>query len=76
MWNCLLMSSDGYKFNPPRVEVAAEWVRENQAKQKAYEQSRKLWTSAFLPSQPRAMAASTSRAQGKIHDPRQKKLDL
>jgi hypothetical protein len=61
---------------PPRVTVTAEWMRENQAKQKAYEQGRKMWTSELTPSQPRAMAANRSRARGKVIDPRQSKLDL
>jgi hypothetical protein len=61
---------------PPRLPVTAEWVRENLAKQRAYEQGRKMWTTGFLPAQPRTMAASRSRAGGRIHDPRQSKLDL
>jgi hypothetical protein len=64
------------KSGPQRVTVTAEWVRDNLAKQKAYEQSRKMWTSGFLPSQPPAMASNRSRARGKVHDPRQSKLDL
>jgi hypothetical protein len=61
---------------PPRVEVSAEWIRTNLAKQKAYEQSRRMWTSGFTPSQPRAQAAGRSRANRRIEDTRQTKMDL
>jgi hypothetical protein len=61
---------------PPRVEVSAEWIRTNLAKQKAYEQSRRIWTSGFMPSQPRAQAASRSRANRRIEDTRQTKMDV
>jgi len=68
--------TDDALAGPPRVEVSAEWIRTNLAKQKAYEQSRKMWTSGFMPSQPRAQAAGRSPANRRIEDPRQNKLDL
>jgi hypothetical protein len=61
---------------PPRVEVTAGFLAEAGAKQKAYEARRRMWTSAFQPSEPRAQAAARSRRGGRIHDPRQGKFDL
>ncbi len=51
-------------------------IKEKLAKQKAYEQSRRMWTPGFMPFQPRAQAAGRSRANRRIVDPRQNKLDL
>jgi hypothetical protein len=61
---------------PARVEVTAGFLAEAGAKQKAYEAQRRMWTSAFHPSEPRAQAAARSRRGGRIHDPRQSKFDL
>jgi hypothetical protein len=61
---------------PPRVEVTAEFIRDGIEKQHAYEQSRRLWTAQFTPSDPRAQPAARSRSRGTVHDSRQKKLDL
>jgi hypothetical protein len=64
-------------FSPPaQVEVTAHFLADTQARQRAYEERRKLWTAPFHPAQPRAMAVARSRARGLIHDPRQRKLDL
>jgi hypothetical protein len=65
-------------YKPPiiRIEVTAQWLAEGTAKQRAYEASRRLWTAAFQPSNPRAQPAARSRSRGKIHDPRQGKFDL
>jgi hypothetical protein len=61
---------------PVRVEVTAKFLAEAAARQHAYEARRKLWTSAFHPSEPRAQAASRMRRVGRINDPRQGKFDL
>jgi hypothetical protein len=61
---------------PVRVELTAAFLSEAGAKQRAYEARRKLWTSAFHPSEPRAQAASRSRRVGKINDPRQGRFEL
>lgn len=61
---------------PPRVEVTAEFIRDDVAKQHAYEQSRRLWTAQFTPSDPGAQPTARSRSRGTIHDSRQKRLDL
>jgi hypothetical protein len=61
---------------PMRVEVTAKFLAETAARQHAYEARRKLWTSAFHPSEPRAQAASRTRRVGRINDPRQGKFDL
>ena len=62
---------------PLRVEVTAKFLAEASERQRAYETRRKLWTSAFHPSEPpRAQAASRSRRAGKINDPRQGRFDL
>jgi hypothetical protein len=61
---------------PVRVEVTAKFLAEAAARQRAYEARRKLWTSAFRPSEPRAQATSRTRRAGKINDPRQGKFDL
>jgi hypothetical protein len=53
---------------PVRVEVTAKFLTEASERQRAYEARRKLWTSAFHPSEPRAQAASRSRRAGKIND--------
>ena len=70
---------------PVRVEVTATFLTEASEPTwaattwlflRAYETRRKLWTSAFHPSEPRAQAASRSRRAGKINDPRQGRFDL
>jgi hypothetical protein len=61
---------------PHRVEVTARFLAEAQARQQAYEARRRMWTAAFHPSDPRAQAAARSRRTGRIHDPRQGKLEL
>jgi hypothetical protein len=61
---------------PQRVEVTAQFLAQVAERQRAYEVRRKLWTSAFHPSEPRAQAASRSRRGGKINDPRQGRFDL
>jgi hypothetical protein len=61
---------------PARVEVTAKFIAENHAKQRAYEERRRLWTEPLQPLRPRAQAAAASRGRGKINDPRQRKLDL
>jgi len=64
------------KAKPYQVEVTAAFLADCAAKQKAYEQQRRMWTAAFHPSEPRAQALGISRRRGPIHDPRQRKLDL
>lgn len=61
---------------PLRVEVTAKFLAESRARQRAYEERRRLWTEPLRPARPRAQAAAVSRARGKINDPRQGKLDL
>lgn len=61
---------------PPRMAVTAQFLRDSAAKQRAYEERRKLWTAPFHPSQPRAQAAARTRGRGVIADPRQQKLEL
>ncbi|HUN44644.1 MAG TPA: hypothetical protein VMU81_30515 [Acetobacteraceae bacterium] len=64
-------------INPPvRVEVTAQFLADARARQRAYEERRKLWTAPFHPSEPRARAAARSRARGAIHDPRQGRFEL
>jgi hypothetical protein len=71
-----VMTDSPYKPQIPRVEVTAQWIAENAAKQRAYEISRRMWTAPFQPSNPRAQPAARSRSRGKIHDPRQGRFDL
>ena len=59
-----------------RVEVTARFIAETAAKQRVYEARRRMWTTAFHPSDPRAQALTVSRRRGKIHDQRQGKFDL
>jgi hypothetical protein len=59
-----------------RVEVTAKFLAETNARQRAYEARRRIWTAAFHSSDPRAQPAARSRGRGAIHDPRQSKLDL
>jgi hypothetical protein len=61
---------------PVRVEVTAQFLAEAAERQRTYQARRKIWTSGFHPSEPRAQAASRSRRVGKINDPRQGKFDL
>lgn len=61
---------------PARVEVTTKFLTEASERQRAYEARRKMWTAAFHPSEPRAQAASRSRRVGRIHDPRQGRLEL
>ena len=61
---------------PPRIEVTARFLADAMARQRAYEAQRRMWTQAFHPAEPRAQAATRSRRGGRIHDPRQSKLDL
>ena len=71
-----VMTDSPYKPPIVRVEVTARWIAENAAKQRACEASRRMWTAAFQPSDPRAQPAVRSRSRGKIHDPRQGKFAL
>jgi hypothetical protein len=64
------------KIPPLQVGVTAKFLADSAAKQKAYELQRRMWTSAYRPSEPRAQALAVSRRRGQIHDPRQRKLDL
>jgi hypothetical protein len=59
-----------------RVEVTAQFIAETAAKQRTYEARRRMWTTGFHPSDPRAQALTVSRRRGKIHDQRQGKFDL
>lgn len=61
---------------PGRVEVTANFLAESGAKQRAYEARRRMWTSVFHSSEPRAQPTALSRRRGKIDDPRQRKFDL
>ena len=61
---------------PRRVAVTATFLAETNARQRAYEARRRLWTAAFQPSDPRAQAAVRMRSRGAIHDARQGKLEL
>jgi hypothetical protein len=69
-----MAGSDG--IPAARVEVTARFLAESGAKQVAYEAQRRIWAAAFQPSEPRTQAASRSRRAGRIHDPRQGKLDI
>ena len=70
------MVDDAERRPPTRVPVTAQFLAESVSRQRAYEASRRLWTSAFRPSEPRAQPAARSRNRGKIHDPRQGRFDL
>jgi hypothetical protein len=70
------MTDNSPKALPVRVEVTARFIGETAAKQRAYEDRRRMWTSAFHPSEPRAQTLAVSRRRGKIHDQRQGKFDL
>jgi hypothetical protein len=60
-----------------QVEVTVAFLQEATAKQRTYAERRRLWTAAFHPAEPRAQALNLGRRRGgKIHDPRQGKLDL
>ena len=62
---------------PPRVEVTTKFLADAMARQRTYEAQRRMWTQAFHPAaEPRAQAATRSRRGGRIHDPRQGKLEL
>ena len=64
------------KPNPTQVEVTVTFLNDAAAKQRAYAERRRLWTTSFHPSEPRTQALAVSRRRGKIHDPRQGKLDI
>ena len=68
------MTNSGDTDGPQRVDVTAQFLSGTAAKQRAYEERRRMWTAPFHPSQPRAQAAVRSRSRGAIHDPRQGKL--
>jgi hypothetical protein len=69
--------TDSDRPGPPvRVEVTAKFIEENRAKQRAYEERRRLWTEPLQPLRPRAQAAAASRGRGKINDPRQHRFDF
>ncbi len=71
------MMADSDRPSPPaRVEVTAKFMAENRAKQRAYEERRRLWTEPLQPLRLRAQATAASRGRGKINDPRQRKFDL
>jgi hypothetical protein len=70
------MTDSSDKREPARVEVTARFITETTAKQHAYEARRRMWTSGFHPSEPRAQTLAVSRRRGKIHDQRQAKFDL
>ena len=70
------MTTGRDRIPPARVEVTTQFLAESAARQRDYEARRKLWTAAFHSSEPRAQAASRSRRIGRIHDPRQGKLEL
>jgi hypothetical protein len=70
------MTDSPDKTRPVRVEVTARFITEAAARQRAYETRRRIWTAAFHPSEPRALALAVSRRRGKIHDQRQGKFDL
>jgi hypothetical protein len=59
-----------------QVDVTVQFLNDARAKQRAYAERRRMWTTEFRPSEPRAQALSVSRRRGQIHDPRQAKLDL
>ena len=42
---------------PQRVGVTVKFLAENQARQRAYEERRRMWTEPFRPSRPRAQAS-------------------
>jgi hypothetical protein len=68
------MTNSDDTSGPTRVEVTAKFLSGTAAKQRAYEEHRRMWTAPFHPSQPRTQAAARSRSRGAIHDPRQGKL--
>jgi hypothetical protein len=70
------MTERSDRHPPGRVEVTAKFLAEVDARQRAYEARRRMWTAAFHPSEPRAQAASRSRRAGRINDPRQARFDL
>jgi hypothetical protein len=61
---------------PARVEVTAKFLADTAARQRAYEARRRMWTSVFHSSEPRAQPTAVTRRRGKIDDPRQRKFDL
>jgi hypothetical protein len=70
------MTDSSDKTQPMRVEVTARFITETAAKQRAYEDRRRMWTTGFHPSEPRTQALAVTRRRGKIHDQRQGKFDL
>ena len=62
--------------SPHQVEVTVQFLNETNARQRAYAERRRIWTAMFHPAEPRAQALGVSRRRGKIHDPRQTRLDL
>lgn len=70
------MPDNSDRTRPERVEVTARFIAETTAKQRAYEDRRRMWTASFHPSEPRAQTLAVSRRRGKIHDQRQGKFDL
>jgi hypothetical protein len=69
--------TDGSDKTPPgRVEVTTKFLAETAARQRAYEAQRRMWTSVFHGSEPRAQPTAMTRRRGKIDDPRQRKFDL
>jgi hypothetical protein len=70
------MTDSPERTRPVRVEVTARFIAETAAKQRAYEVRRRMWTTGFRPSEPRAQALAVSRQRGRIHDARQGKFDL
>jgi hypothetical protein len=59
-----------------QVEVTVAFLNDAAARQRAYAERRRLWTASFHSVEPRAQAMNVSRRRGKIHDPRQGKLDI
>jgi hypothetical protein len=70
------MSDRSSRPSPHQVEVTVQFLNETNARQRAYAERRRQWTSGFHPSEPRAQALAVTRRRGQIHDPRQTKLDL
>jgi hypothetical protein len=69
-----VMTDSPYKPQIVRVEVTAQWLAENVAKQRAYEVSRRMWTAVFRPSDPRAQPAVTQSRKNPRSPPRKIRL--
>jgi hypothetical protein len=70
------MTDRSARLSPDQVEVTVQFLNETNAKQRAYAERRRVWTTGFHPAEARTQALAVTRRRGQIHDPRQTKLDL